>query len=207
MLAFTRAVVLGSDPTPVTVDVWIVDLGTGAAHRLTHGSTARVGERLRAQDGYSSWSPDGSHVLYVHEEHATPAGLDQYTVMSVGADGSGPRSITPNDVNGGQPMWAPDGTLIAFQSPPDDEGVTRALYTIRPDGTGMTSLTNTLDTNDSAHPTWSPDSRYIAFSHVPAASSASSASANLYVVGRDGRDPHPIAVTAADETAPSWGRG
>lgn len=200
-LAFTRAVVRGTKP--ITIEIWLVDVAAGTARRLTTGSTARVGDRLRSQDGYPSWSPDGARVLYVHEEHATPAGLDQFTVMSVAKDGTEPRSITPNDVNGGQPTWAPDGTLIAFQSPPDKEGVTRALYTIRPDGTGMTSLTNTLDPNDSFHPTWSPDSRYVAFSHVPAGTS-SSGNADVYVVGRDGSDPHPITVTRADETAPSW---
>lgn len=200
-LAFTRSVFHGADPVPVRVEVWVADVASASAHRVTSGSSARVGGRLRSQDGYAGWSPDGARLLYVHEEHATPAGLSQYSVMTVAPDGTGTRAVTPNDVNGGQPVWSPDGSLIAFQSPPDDEGVTRSLYVIRPDGSGMTSLTNTLDTNDSSYPTWSPDSQLVAFAHVP---QGSSGGPDLYVVGRDGSDPHPIAVTAAAESAPCW---
>lgn len=202
-LAFTRSVFHGDDPVPVRAEIWVVDVATASAHRVTRGSAARVGDRLRSQDGYAGWSPDGSRILFVHEEHATPAGLSQYAVMTIAPDGTDLRPVTPNDVNGGQPVWAPDGSLIAFQSPPDEEGVTQALYTIRPDGTGMTSLTNTLDTNDSAYPSWSPDSRQIAFSHLR---EGSTGGPDLYVVGRDGSNPRPIMATGPAETAPSWGR-
>ncbi|MFL6100299.1 MAG: TolB family protein [Actinomycetales bacterium] len=202
-LAFTRTVFHGNDPMPVRAEIWVVDIATASAHRVTRGSAARVGDRLRSQDGYAGWSPDGRRILFVHEEHATPAGLSQYAVMTIALDGTDLRPVTPNDVNAGQPVWAPDGSLIAFQSPPDDEGVTKALYTIRPDGTGMTSLTSTLDSNDSAYPSWSPDSRLIAFSHVR---EGSSGGADLYVVSRDGGDPHPILRTGPAETTPSWGR-
>jgi Tol biopolymer transport system component len=73
---------------------------------------------------------------------------------------------------------------------------------MRPDGRGMTPLTNNLDGNDSDDPAWSPDSSQIVFSHVPPGSTRG---ADLYVVDRGGNQRRPIAVTALNETDPSWG--
>src|SRR5437773_749016 len=70
-----------------------------------------------------------------------------------------------------------------------------------PEGTGMTSLTIEVGDRDSDHPTWSPDSRWIAFSHL---STESPKTSDLYVVGRDGTQPRPIAVTRLNEATPSW---
>jgi TolB protein len=140
-------------------------------------------------------------LLFTHWEHSTGGSQDQFGVETVKPDGSGRREVTPLDVQGGEAVWSPDGALIAFQSPPDDEGVVKNLYTIRPDGTGMTALTFSFDGADADHPSWSPDGRHLVFSLVPANSSTG---ADLYVIDRDGGDPRPIAATTLNETAPSW---
>jgi Tol biopolymer transport system component len=200
-LVFTRAVLHGRSSEPATVELWLTNADGSGAHRLTHAPAEDVDGRARAQDGFAGWAPDGTRILFTHRERGTPPSLDQFAVHTIKRDGTDLRRLTPNDIQAGDPVWSPDGTLIAFQSPPDVEGFPRVLYTMRPDGTGMTPLTNNLDGNDSDDPAWSPDSSRIMFSHVAPGSKG----ADLYVVERGGNQPRPIAVTGLNETDPSWG--
>lgn len=57
------------------------------------------------------------------------------------------------------PKWSPTGDLIAFTSHRDGD---YEIYTIRPDGTGLTRLTSSP--SHDAHPAWSPDGQWITFS-------------------------------------------
>jgi TolB protein len=202
-LAFTRTIFRDRGTVPTSIEIWLMDLRTSSAHAVTHGSTEALGGGPGSQDNAGGWAPDGRRLLFTHQDYRARGGVDQFAVMTVNLDGTDQRQLTPNDVNAGQPAWSPDGTLIVFQSPPDDEGVTKNLYTIRLDGTGMTSLTYSLGGGShSTHPTWSPDGSLIAFSHVPAGSGTP---ADLYVVERDGSRPRPIAQTRTNEGAPFWG--
>ena len=103
--------------------------------------------------------------------------------------------------------WSPDGTLIVLQSPPDPTpGVAQAIYTIHPDGTGLTRLGPDLGATGggfqgSNHPSWSPDGTQIVFSHVPGMNGV----ADLFVMNRDGTDPRPLGVTPLNENGPDWG--
>lgn len=200
-IAFTRSIFHGSSTRPTNIELWLANVDGSGARRLTHESLEPVGGGPGVQDNDVSWSPDGSRLVFTRWVHRIGDGLDQFTVNTMKPDGRDLRQVTPNDVQAGEPVWSPDGSLIAFQSPPDKEGVPKGLYTISPDGTGMTSLTIEVGDRDSDHPTWSPDSRWIAFSHL---SSESPKSSDLYVVGRDGTRPRPIAVTRLNETTPSW---
>ena len=49
-------------------------------------------------------------------------------------------------------MWSPDGTKIAFSS--DRNGISYDIYLMRPDGSGVTPITNSLGTD--ASPKWRP---------------------------------------------------
>jgi Tol biopolymer transport system component len=61
-------------------------------------------------------------------------------------DGTDQRQVTDKPIDGdyGFPHWAPDGSAIAFMS--DPTGTTqfgpKDIFTIRPDGTGLTNITN-----------------------------------------------------------------
>jgi TolB protein len=202
-LAFTRAIFHGHSTAATNIELWLMNSDGSGARRLTHQSVTQAGGRPGAQDDFAGWSPDGKLLVFTHWEHASLDSLDQFAVETIKPDGTDVRQVTPSDVQAGEPVWSPDGALIAFQSPPDKEGVVKSLYTIRPDGTGMTPLTNNLlDGADSDHPTWSPDSSQVVFSHI---APGSATGADLYVVNRDGSQPHPVGVTSLDEGAPSWG--
>jgi Tol biopolymer transport system component len=88
-----------------------------------------------------TWSPDGSMLaFYRNPGTGRPTRSDTGgQLWVIKADGTGARDITPRlEGSVGRPDWSPDSTTIVFRS--DSEQVIR-LYTVRPDGTGLTQLT------------------------------------------------------------------
>ena len=111
--------------------------GTGL-HRLTPW-----------QDGAGTpkWSPDGTRIVFRGGccLATPPAGGALMQLFLVGADGGPITQLTSTpDTASYWPSWSPDGRSIVFTSYSATEGQPQRLYTIKPDGTDMKSLTSRL---------------------------------------------------------------
>jgi TolB protein len=87
-------------------------------------------------------------------------------IFSIRVDGSRHRDLSRNQGHDGGPVWSPDGRYVAFWAERFERGTyVRALYVMRPDGSGQRRLTppelSVSGTGDP--PSWSPDGSRLAF--------------------------------------------
>jgi Tol biopolymer transport system component len=87
----------------------------------------------------------------------------------VNADGSGLHElpVPSGSEKAGDPDWSPDGSLIVFSTAPNretegDESPVLGIYTIHPDGTGLTNVCAECLGGGIA-PSWTPDGKHILF--------------------------------------------
>ena len=137
-----RSPVIGSIPIEGGVVSWLTD------------------ERLFVTGG-PTWSPDGERIAFAAHDG------DGQRLFVMNANGTEQQAITGDDVHWvDSAAWSPDGSLIAFTASPlsgDDDPSVWDVFTIRPDGTDLTNVTTTADTDEGAV-TWSPDSERLAYS-------------------------------------------
>jgi Tol biopolymer transport system component len=175
-----QKIAFASNLASVDYDVYAMNPdGTG---RTNLTNTSGAGE------GAAGWSPDGTKIVYSRDDS------DNVRLWSMNADGSGQTQLT-NGRRDLSPTWAPDGTKIAFSR-------AGAIYTINPDGTGLTPLTTPpTDGRDDA-PDWSPHGDEIAFARfLP---SGSGSVANVWTMNADGTGQHQLTIASTGAGDPSW---
>ncbi len=129
---------------------------------------------------------------------STAAGY--WGIHLVRADGTGQPTPLTAHLNGEYwSSWSPDGATIAFASFRDSTGPdgTSSLYSIRPDGTGLTRLTD--GTGSDGMPAWSPDGEQIAFT-----SDREPGNWDIYVVDSTGSGLIRLTDDPAADAWPSW---
>ena len=115
-----------------------------------------------------SWSPDGTRIAFV-KEAVSEQGEGIYVM---GADGSGARRVAAFGdesffFHAAGPVWSPNGNLLAYVVRAPGEIQRDTLYTVRSDGSALTSVAAVdkeyLIDVPLSPPAWSPDGQHLAF--------------------------------------------
>ncbi|KAJ5890172.1 tat pathway signal sequence domain-containing protein [Penicillium tannophilum] len=137
-----------------------VDIPATIIHAYANGSSFTSLTNNSVNSGFPSWSPDGTAYVYRlwNMETGAPEGLQLHNFTT-----GKTHSLTVGWDN--TPGWSPDGERIVFTRN-NNWTVSYGsrwwadrfdIYTIRPDGSELTQLTDSLS-ND-AHAVWSQDGR------------------------------------------------
>jgi Tol biopolymer transport system component len=169
------------------------------------GSGQREILRLAAYSGDANaplLSPDGRTIVF--EESTSPIGHPRlsHAVFTVGVDGEGVHRVTPWKLRAGDgPDWAPDGSRILFRSNEDVGDFAKSqLYTIRPDGSGLTQVTRRTGATKLLSASFSPDGSRIAFAMAPRGRLP-----DIYTMAVDGSDVQRVTRTRPWDSRPDWG--
>ncbi len=156
-----------------------------------------------------AWSPNGKQLVFasVNDARSGAKPSDGRAVYVVAANGTGARRLTPWALEaGGRPDWSPDGRRILLQSHSNRlGGVGANLYTVRPDGTGLTQLTHTQDSDRVLDGSYSPDGASIVFSTTARATDPTLNMPDLVVMRTDGSGVKPVTRSANWDASPDWG--
>src|SRR5215211_2660837 len=175
------------------LEIWAINADGSGRTQLTSNSLA---------DTQPAWSPDGSKIAFERSGD----------IYVMDADGSNQTNITPNSPPGcssncyqgadSDPAWSPDGTKIAYvhgYGPPENPfaaGGLPNIWTMDPDGSNKTNLSNTNSRSDT-EPAWSPDGTQIAMV------GATDTNRDIWVMNSNGSSPTPIADLKHDIN-PDW---
>jgi dipeptidyl aminopeptidase/acylaminoacyl peptidase len=87
--------------------VWVVDVATGAALKITSGEDWN--------DSDPQWSPDGTRIAFVSDRTGKAFDESRNTdVWVVAAEGGQLTKISDHEEEDSSPRWSPDGKSIAF---------------------------------------------------------------------------------------------
>jgi TolB protein len=151
-----------------------------------------------AEDESPVWSPDGSQIAFVRLNiTAEPRGMTAIFVMN--ADGTDSQQITPWDLRAADIDWSPDGSLISFRSEETGQDFIGDLYTVHPDGSNLSPLTDNDGATQVLASSFSPDSEWLAF-----AMTGVGGLPDLFVMRTDGSDLRQLTETPLWESAPDW---
>jgi dipeptidyl aminopeptidase/acylaminoacyl peptidase len=187
--------------------IGILDIATGQVTKVRFAMDTRPGERPCEGPfggGEPQWSPDGTRFVFGISVGPKVDRFCRAAIYTVASDGTGLRRLNPANVNAMEPRWTPDGSIL-FDSPrphpaPNATGdltavpVERDIYSVRPDGSGLTALTS--DGVSTLVTSWTRDGRIVFNRHAGPDSPG-----ELWIMDADGSNAAPLGNTLAAQTA------
>jgi Tol biopolymer transport system component len=174
---------------------------------LMDASTGTVLSRVNANpfgwfDEQPRWSPDGQKITFTRVKKNL-RNIQVTAIFVVRRDGTSLQQLTAWGLNANFPDWSPDGTKIVFNT---NENLPAAsgIWTVHPDGSGLTALVKTHAPQNFFHPRWSPDGTKVIF----AGRLDPSQGVNLWTVNADGTDLTKITAISGPLgflNFPDWG--
>jgi Tol biopolymer transport system component len=155
--------------------------------------------------GFPSYSPDGRKIVY----RVWSPKVQGLRIIDLDTHADTVLTTEPDNL----PGWSPDGSKIVFTrkevNPTDPNKFHYDVYTIHPDGTGLTRLT-TPGANQ-GHAVWTYDGR-IAYSsgvygfrdELALYDNSFQPDGQNWVMNADGSDQHPITDTLWEEAMPLY---
>jgi len=155
--------------------------------------------------GFPSYSPDGRKIVY----RVWSPKVQGLRIIDLDTHADTVLTTEPDNL----PGWSPDGSKIVFTrkevNPSDPNKFHYDVYTIHPDGTGLTRLT-TPGANQ-GHAVWTYDGR-IAYSsgvygfrdELALYDNSFQPDGQNWVMNADGSDQHPITDTLWEEAMPLY---
>ncbi len=172
---------------------WVMNPDGSNARYL--GDTAEQQKQYDALIAREKLSPDGRYRAYV--QHGEGQDSPQIFIQAFEKNQYGnveTRQVTSFTGLNYDPVWAPDGSRIAYVS--THQG-TDDLWVIDPDGTNAWNYTPNKWEWDK-HPSWSPDSRKIVFW------SNREGTKQIFVIDANGQNLKKVHAVPWDEFDPIW---
>lgn len=181
-LAFMGANPQATRPEPKQA-IYVVNLENGALIQIPCLALAECTQ--------PSWSPDSKQIVFTSKQLAIRDAPTEIYVADV-TGSSKPRLL---ERDGGDPIWQPNGDLIALRTERERK---RGLFLMRPDGTIVRLV---VADENAATITWSPDGRRLAF----ASGVDPSGRGDIYAVNVDGTNLVRLTNTPSlPDSSPTW---
>ena len=189
----THGIPVGSDQLEFS-GILAMDADGGNRHEVTNDA-AYSGDSVGV-----AWSPDGTKLVYARFNSGAADPPNGQALFIVDVDGSNQRQLTPWDVGaGGTPDWSPATDLIVFRGVTDEESGVGNFFTIHPDGTALTQITEFTNTVISHKVGFSPDGLWVVF-----AKTATNGRNDVFIAKADGSSVRPVTHTAQADSSPDW---
>lgn len=165
-------------------------------------------------DGGPSFAPDGQRLVFARFQNTkrNPNGTHRSALFTITLDSGRLTRITAWTTGAAYPEWSPTGKLIVFDSYSNEAlrpGISRNLFTVRPDGTGLIAITHASGgTEQDYQPSWSPDGQWIAFTREANAQQTPGVHGDqdTDIMRADGTDIRRIAAGGRGGHSVDWGR-